>query len=117
MECKFCEEVTHPTCVTDYGVDGFIRMDLPNYWECPKCIKSKEDESGPSPSKSIKNEEPVEDLKKPISAGADANISGYQLFSVKGTSDQPKHVLRTQLAEQILTASSQETRKAKYVFR
>lgn len=52
-----------------------------------------------------------------MSAGSDANISGYQLFSVKGRSDQPKHVLRTQLAEQILAASSQETRKAKYVFR
>ena len=36
---------------------------------------------------------------------------------MKGKSDQPKHVLRTQLAEQILAASSQETRKSKYVFR
>ena len=65
MECKFCEEVTHPTCVTDYGVDGFIRMDLPNYWECPRCIKNKKDSksesAGPSPEKLVKKEEPEED--------------------------------------------------------
>ena len=69
MECKFCGEVTHPTCVTDYGVDGYIRMDLPNYWECPRCIKNKNAnaasstsaEPGPSPEKMIKKEEPPED--------------------------------------------------------
>jgi len=69
MECKFCEEVTHPTCVTDYGVDGYIRMDLPNHWECPRCIKNKNanaasstsSEPGPSPEKMIKKEEPPED--------------------------------------------------------
>ena len=68
MECKFCGEVTHPTCVTDYGVDGYIRMDLPNYWECPRCIKNKANaasstsaEPGPSPEKMIKKEEPPED--------------------------------------------------------
>ena len=126
MECIFCEEVVHPTCVTDYGVDGFIRMDLPNSWECPKCIKSKQDSesntssSGPSPNKSIKTEVELEtNIKKPVSTGSDTNLicGSYELFSVKGKSDQPKHELRTQLAEQILAASSQETRQAKYVFR
>ena len=64
MECKFCGEITHPTCVTDYGVDGFIRMDLPNFWECPRCIKNRkesgESEAGPSPEKMIKKEDPDE---------------------------------------------------------
>ena len=30
-------------CVTDYGVEGFIKMDLPNSWECPRCIKAIQD--------------------------------------------------------------------------
>jgi hypothetical protein len=121
MECKFCEEIAHPTCLTDYGVDGFIRLDLPNSWECPKCIKDRiksgDNVDGPSPNKVVKTEADDDDAKKTVSSGSDANLTGYQLFSVKGRSDQPKHVLRTQLAEQILAASSQDTRKAKFVFR
>ena len=112
MECKFCHEVVHPTCVTDYGVDGLIRMDLPNFWECPRCVKDKAEQ----PEEKKPKVEEVE--TKPISAGSDANITGgYQLFSVKGMSDQPKYLMRTQLAEQILAASSTETKKAKYVYR
>lgn len=125
MECKFCQEVTHPTCVTDYGVDGQIRMDLPNSWECPKCIKNQKEsesgEAGPSPAKILKQESTSDEIeKKPISSGSDANlVTGYQLFSVKGKSNQPKYEMRTQLAEQILAASTKsETKKAeKYVFR
>ena len=98
--------------MTDYGVDGQIRMDLPNFWECPRCVKERSEEPE---EKKVKVEE-VE--KKPISAGSDANAAGgYQLFSVKGMSDQPKYLMRTQLAEQILAASSTETKKAKYVYR
>ena len=56
--------------------------------------------------------------KKPITSGSDANmVAGYQLFNVKGRSDQPKYLMRTQLAEQILTASTKDTKKAKYIFR
>ncbi len=135
MECKFCLEVTHPTCLTDYGVEGFIRIDLPNSWECPKCVKngvkSEEDEGGdatdgPSPSKIPKtepgtveqqNQSQYSSEKIPIASGTDANMRGYQLFSVKGQSDQPKHELRTQLAEQILAASSHPMRMPKYVVR
>ena len=40
MECSICYEVTHPTCMTDHGVDGYIKMELPNSWECPKCVKN-----------------------------------------------------------------------------
>ena len=40
MECAICFEATHPTCMTDYGVDGYIKMELPNSWECPKCVQS-----------------------------------------------------------------------------
>ena len=43
MECTLCKAIVHPTCMTDYGVDGFIKMDLPNSWECPRCIKIRED--------------------------------------------------------------------------
>ena len=117
MECKFCLEVVHPTCVTDYGADGLIRMDLPNFWECPRCVVKNKNDEQPE-AKKIKTEEQEEVERKPISAGSDANITGgYQLFSVKGMSDQPKYLMRTQLAEQILAASSAETKKAKYVYR
>ena len=121
MECIFCDEVTHPTCVTDYGIDGSIRMDLPNSWECPKCLASSKNDDNPeteaSPAKALKTEMIGDDMKKSISSGSDANISGYQLFSVKATSDQSKYSIRTQLAEQILAASTAETRKPKYVYR
>ena len=130
MECKFCFEVTHPTCLTDNGVEGFIRMDLPNSWECPKCVKlgiKSEEEAedgadGPTAAKVPKTDpSPDENGQSPqkmnIASGADANVKGYQLFSVKGRSDQPKHELRTQLAEQILAASSQPMRMPKYVVR
>ncbi len=122
MECKFCQEVTHPTCVTDFGVDGLICMSLPNLWECPKCIKCRESEPKPDPEESpakLMKVESKEDKKQPISSGGDANLSsaGYQLFSVKGKASQPKYELRTQLAEQILAASNRDVKKAKFVFR
>ena len=89
MECSICFEVTHPTCATDYGVEGFIKMDLPNSWECPKCIKAKQikAEEGPSPAKMIKTE-PVASTsasaeaapeKISIASGADTNFKGYQV--------------------------------------
>ncbi len=40
MECSLCYEVTHPSCVTDLGVEGYVKMETPNTWECPKCVKS-----------------------------------------------------------------------------
>ena len=39
MECTLCKAIVHPTCMPDFEVDGFIKLDLPNSWECPKCIK------------------------------------------------------------------------------
>ena len=109
MECALCFEVCHPTCVTDYGVNGFIKMDVPNSWECPRCIKAKEElkeqmaaaaESkeevkteqpplapvggGPPVAKILKLEPANNDpLRRPVSSGSDANVAGaYQLFSV-----------------------------------
>ena len=83
--------------MTDYGVDGFIKMDLPNSWECPRCIKLREDakdelkdepDGGMLPPKVPKVEEP-DPLRRKLASGSDAVIAGtYQLFSVKGTSDQ-----------------------------
>ena len=130
MECCLCKEITHPTCVTDYGIDGYIKMDLPNSWECPRCIKIREDAKaklepkdepdaavGLLPPKMPKIE-PEDPLRRKVSSGSDANIAGsYQLFSVKGTSDQPKHVLRAQLSDQIMSAASQPLKKPQYVFR
>ena len=104
MECAICLEVCHPTCVTDYGVDGFIKMDLPNSWECPRCIRMQQDvkkreeniektepesigsDGSNIPSKLPKLEpcEQNDTLRRPISSGSDANMAGaYQLFSVR----------------------------------
>jgi len=138
MECTLCKEIVHPTCVTDYGVDGFIKMDLPNSWECPKCIKVREDKVKAKKEAEAKDEpdaaakqppsaflpaklpklEPEDPLRRKVSSGSDANIAGsYQLFSARGTSDQPKHVLRAQLSEQIMSAATQELKQPQYVFR
>jgi len=97
MECLYCFEVTHPTCVTDYGVEGVIRMDLPNSWECPRCIKTGaiknlEDENlcHTSSPKIIKTEPGTafsmsENLANriPIASGADTDFKGYQVFQQK----------------------------------
>ncbi len=40
MECTLCFEVCHPSCITDLGVEGYIKMEMPNTWECPKCVKA-----------------------------------------------------------------------------
>ena len=92
-------------CVTDYGVEGFIKMDMPNSWECPRCIKAIQDkkekeleeqdikeepasigaDGQPLPPKIPKLEPPapLDPLRRPISSGSDANTAGsYQLFSV-----------------------------------
>ena len=135
MECCLCEEISHPTCVTDYGVDGFIKMDLPNSWECPKCLKVKEDlkakeevkddvdSAAPSaavgllPAK-VPKIEPEDPLRRKVSSGSDANITGsFQLFSVKGTSDQPKSLLREKLSEQIMAAAPKALKEPQYIFR
>ena len=88
MECFLCHEVTHPSCVTDLGVDGYFKMELPNSWECPKCVKNgdavkpevktEEDVLGAgacTPNKLIKlNSAPS---KKAMSYGADSTYSGW----------------------------------------
>ncbi|OTF68991.1 hypothetical protein BLA29_004395 [Euroglyphus maynei] len=46
MECSQCWEIVHPFCLNERHPDlfihnkGFINKELPNSWECPKCIKS-----------------------------------------------------------------------------
>jgi hypothetical protein len=98
MECFFCFEVTHPTCVTDYGVEGVIRMDMPNSWECPRCIKTGvvkselEEEDDPTYNKIPKTEpisisDPLSSNQTsnriPIASGPDTDFKGYQVFQHK----------------------------------
>lgn len=131
MECCICYEVSHPTCITDLGVDGYIKMEVPNSWECPKCVKAGHaiklepppfTPSGlPSqaveepPNKLIKVESEVD--KKPMAYGSDSTYTGHQLFSVKGKSDQSKSELRSQLAGQILSASTHSHKQPPFVVR
>ena len=122
MECTLCKQIVHPTCMTDYGVDGFIKMDLPNSWECPRCIKLREDakdelkdepDGGMLPPKVPKVEEP-DPLRRKLASGSDAVIAGtYQLFSVKGTSDQVSQKTTIGFFSHC-TALSEHTRFSKY---
>merc|ERR1712018_460566 len=74
----------------------------------------------PLPAKlpKLEPQEANDPLRRPISSGSDANLAGaYQLFSVKGHSDQPKNELRSQLSDQIISAASEPLKKPQYVFR
>ncbi len=147
MECSLCYEVTHPTCITDLGVEGYVKMETPNAWECPRCVKSGravkldptsaftpsglpvkpvlppsagDSVDGPSPAKVAKQEPQEEEEaqdKKPLAYGADSTFTGPQLFTVHGRSDQPKQELREALAKQIMAGSSHPQREAPYVVR
>ncbi|KAG1701334.1 Lysine-specific demethylase 2B [Nymphon striatum] len=49
MECSQCWEILHPECINvKYpGIEGNVNEDLPNSWECPKCVQ-KTEETGSS---------------------------------------------------------------------
>ncbi|XP_054166951.1 lysine-specific demethylase 2A-like [Oppia nitens] len=45
MECSQCWEIVHPFCLNEkfpqlLASDANINEDLPNSWECPRCVKS-----------------------------------------------------------------------------
>jgi len=42
MECGICWKIVHPKCHKEkYNIstEGVINEDLPNSWECPKCVE------------------------------------------------------------------------------
>ena len=82
MECSTCEEITHPSCHTDYGVEGQISEITPNSWFCPKCMKF----NPPSEDELAARMRKVEEKEELV---------------VRGRSDQSKAELRSQLAEQV----------------
>ena len=45
MECSSCWEIVHPLCLKEkdptIDLDSGKKDDLPNSWECPKCISNK----------------------------------------------------------------------------
>jgi len=98
MECNTCQEITHPSCHTDYGVEGQISEITPNLWFCPKCMKFRPPSEEELAAKIRKVDDPKE-------------------FLVKGRSDQSKSELRSQMAEQIIAASSKPIKHPSYVFR
>jgi len=109
MECISCKEVSHPTCFTDYGIEGVISSLLPNSWHCPRCMKyhpPTEDQLEDISNKLIKTE-----------GDAIGQKPGDSQFMVRSTSDQSKLSLRTQLADQILAASKKQVKQASFVVR
>eukprot|EP00088_Acartia_fossae_P039647 TRINITY_DN4126_c0_g1_i2.p1 TRINITY_DN4126_c0_g1~~TRINITY_DN4126_c0_g1_i2.p1 ORF type:complete len:935 (+),score=174.46 TRINITY_DN4126_c0_g1_i2:37-2841(+) len=97
MECSCCREVTHPTCHTDYGVEGQISEITRNSWFCPKCMKFNPPSEEELAAKLRKVEEPE--------------------FVVHGKSNQPKSELRAQLADKILAASKKPVKAPQFVYR
>ena len=95
--CSCCREVTHPTCHTDYGVEGQISEITPNSWFCPKCMKFNPPSEEELAAKLRKVEEPE--------------------FVVHGKSNQPKCELRAQLADKILAASKKPVKAPQFVYR
>lgn len=39
MECRFCGEIVHPSCLEDSTAPCKIVTEINNCWECPKCFK------------------------------------------------------------------------------
>lgn len=97
MECSSCSEITHPTCHTDYGVEGQISEITPNSWFCPKCMKFNPPSEEELAAKLRKVDKPD--------------------FVVHGKSNQPKSELRAQLAEKIVAASTKPVKAVQYVYR
>jgi len=97
--------VVHPTCETDYGVEGIISTLQPNTWHCPSCMKFNPPDETELPTKKVKLEPGEEGAKQDHE------------FLVRGTSDQSKLELRVQMAEKIMAASKKQLRQPSYVFR
>ncbi|RWS24845.1 lysine-specific demethylase 2A-like protein [Leptotrombidium deliense] len=55
MECSKCWEIAHPICLKEKNgyssCDGIISDELPNSWECPKCVISGKQSSSKPKSK------------------------------------------------------------------
>ncbi|XP_017492705.1 PREDICTED: jmjC domain-containing histone demethylation protein 1-like, partial [Rhagoletis zephyria] len=53
MECSQCWEIVHPFCLNERHPEvtahnrGLLNKELPNSWECPKCVKSGNVSKGP----------------------------------------------------------------------
>ncbi|XP_072350652.1 lysine-specific demethylase 2B-like, partial [Scyliorhinus torazame] len=41
MECSACSEIVHPACLKMNISMGIISKELPNCWECPKCVRQE----------------------------------------------------------------------------
>jgi len=98
LECYTCKQISHPACHTDYGVDGEVSEIIPNCWFCPKCMKFNPPSEQQLAAKTRRQDE-------------------KEQFVVRGRSDQSKSELRSQLADQIMTASTKTLKPPSYVFR
>ena len=106
MECTACNLVVHPTCETDYGVEGIVSSKQPNTWHCPKCMKWNPPEEEPEEVKRAKLEEEEAQL-----------VKQEEEYMVRGTSTTSKLELRIGLSEKIVAASKRQLKMPSYVFR
>ena len=106
MECTVCNLVVHPTCETDYGVEGVVSSKQPNTWYCPKCMKFNPPEEEPEEVKRAKLEEEEAQL-----------VKQEEEYMVRGTSTTSKLDLRIALSEKIVAASKKQLKMPSFVFR
>jgi hypothetical protein len=68
-----------------------VKLEPPSVTPSGLPSKPKSEKDGVSPAKvpKLEDQDPSEE-KKPMPYGADSTFTGPQLFSVRGTSDQPK---------------------------
>ncbi|XP_073504935.1 F-box/LRR-repeat protein 19 [Phyllobates terribilis] len=39
MECTICNEIVHPGCIKMGKAEAVIDTEIPNCWECPRCVR------------------------------------------------------------------------------
>jgi len=106
MECTVCCRVVHPSCETDYGVEGVVSEKQPNTWHCPKCMKFSPPE-----------EEPEEVKKAKLEEEEALAVKQEEEYLVRGDSNTNKLELRIALSEKITAASKKQLKMPSYVFR
>ncbi|XP_071945261.1 lysine-specific demethylase 2A-like isoform X2 [Antedon mediterranea] len=102
MECHQCNDIVHPACLQAKGQphEGLVNKDLPNSWECPKCMaadsKSEKSEnslksSSSSAMKKVKQakKRQQKDSNSPVSTQSD------KPSSKKSKNETPSPVLRS----------------------
>ncbi|XP_033123248.1 lysine-specific demethylase 2B-like [Anneissia japonica] len=100
MECHQCNDIVHPACLQAKGQpnEGVVNADLPNSWECPKCIAadSKSEKSEDTLKSDSSTMKKVKQAKKRQQQDANSPVSNSaEKMSKKSKSESSSPVLRS----------------------